>query len=113
MNKPRRGEVWYANFEPVVGHEQGGRRPCVILTADAFNLGPAGIHTVVPITSKPRPLPTRVHIAPPEGDLPLESWAIPEQIRTISMRRLREPLGRLTPETMRVIEHHLRRLLGL
>jgi mRNA interferase MazF len=111
----RRGEVWLVNLEPVVGHEQGRSRPALILSADMFNAGPAGLVTVVPITSKQRAgIPSRIAVSSPEGGLTMPSWIIGEQVRTISTRRLGpRPMGVVSVATMRNVEDVVRMLLGL
>src|SRR4051794_32053583 len=52
MADPARGEVWLADLGTGAGHEQQGRRPVLVLSVDAFNQGPAGLVTVLPLTSK-------------------------------------------------------------
>lgn len=49
---PCRGEIWTADLEPARGHEQGGQRPCLILSDDRFNQGPAGLVVILPLTTK-------------------------------------------------------------
>jgi mRNA interferase MazF len=109
----KRGEIWLVQFNPVVGHEQAGQRPALILSADAFNASPADLVTVVPLTTKPRKLPSRVRIAAPEGGLRAESWAICEQVRTVSKRRLTSRWGSVAPATMRAVSTVVRMLLDL
>jgi mRNA interferase MazF len=109
----KRGEIWTVSLDPVVGHEQAGRRPALIVSADALNRSPAGLIVVLPITSKPRALPSRVRVAPPEGGLAHESWVITEQIRTISTQRLVSRLGTVTAATMERVATCLRLLLEL
>jgi mRNA interferase MazF len=96
----KRGEVWIVDLNPIVGHEQAGKRPALILS-------------VLPITSKARNLPSRVSIAPPEGGLTLQSWVICEQPRTISKRRLTQRLGKVPQATMAAVSDVVRMLLGL
>ena len=52
--KPVRGEVWDVDLNPVIGHEQGGKRPALVVSADGFNKTQAGLVIVVPITIKRR-----------------------------------------------------------
>lgn len=111
--RARRGEVWIVDFEPVAGHEQGGRRPAVVLSVDAFNASRAELVTVLPITSRARPLRTRVELRPPEGGLSVISYVIGEQSRTISTRRLARRLGVLSDATMGNVSDIVRMLLGL
>src|SRR5688572_10852224 len=107
----RRGEIWVVDWDPVLGHEQAGRRPALILSADAFNASSADLVAVLPITSKPRKLPSRIRIAPPEGGLRVESWVICEQVRTVSKRRLSSRLGAVLPSTLRSVSDVVRLLL--
>ena len=50
--KPSRGEIWFVDLNPVVGHEQAKIRPCLIISHDTFNHGPANLHIILPLTSK-------------------------------------------------------------
>ena len=109
----RRGEVWLVNLDPVEGHEQAGRRPALVLSVDDFNANPAGLVTVLPITTDARALRTRVEILAPEGGLMATSYVICEQTRTISTRRLGIALGTVTPATMAKVDEIVRVLLGL
>jgi mRNA interferase MazF len=114
MTSPRRGEVWLASFDPVVGHEQAGRRPALILSADAFNAGPAGLVTVLPMTTVQRTyIPSRIEVLPPEGGVSMPSYVIGEQTRTISSKRLVHRLGAVSTTTMAKVSDVVRLLLGL
>ena len=112
-SKPSRGEVWLVNFDPVQGHEQGGKRPCIVLSDDLFNHGPAELLVVVPITSKQRSIPMRVQIDPPEGGLKSTSFAMPEMIRAVSLERLIQRWGIVSAECMNQIAESTRVLLRL
>jgi len=76
----RRGEVWLVDSNPIAGHEQGGRRPALVLSVDAFNASRADLVTVLPITSRARALRSRVAVQPPEGGLSSPSYIIAEQV---------------------------------
>lgn len=109
-----RGEVWLADFEPVVGHEQGRKRPALIISTDQFNNGPAGLVVVVPLTTKERArMPLRVRVDPPEGGLREPSWALCEAVRSISTDRLEEQWGVVSERTLATVSHRLRTLLEL
>lgn len=101
------------DFDPVEGHEQGGRRPALVLSVDAFNASRAELVTVFPITSKARAVRTRVEVAPPEGSLSVVSYVIGEQSRTVSTRRLARRIGVVSSETMTKVSDVVRVLLGL
>ena len=112
-SKPSRGELWMADLEPITGHEQGGRRPCVVLSDDLFNHGPAELVVVLPITSRDRGIPLRVPLEPPEGGVRMASFVMPEMIRSISTRRLASRIGVISSATMGVVEEHVKAVLGL
>lgn len=109
----RRGDVWVVDFSPVEGHEQGGQRPALVLSVDAFNASKADLVTVLPITSKARAVRTRVSVKPPEGNLSVPSYVICEQVRTVSTRRLARRLGPVSPATLEKSAEIVRLLLGL
>jgi mRNA interferase MazF len=113
MKPPQRGEVWLVSFDPTRGHEQAGARPAIVLSVDAFNSCGANLVTVLPVTSKPRPVRTRIEIVPPEGGLTATSYVICEQSRTISTERLMRPLGMVSSKTMDRVSDIVRMLLGL
>ena len=81
MADPLRGEIWLADMGATRGHEQSGRRPVLILSADDFNTGPADLVIVLPLTSTIRNIPTHVVIDPPEGGLKRPSAVLCEAIR--------------------------------
>lgn len=74
-----------------VGREQRGRRPALVISVDGMNQGPVGLAIVVPLTPVSREeIPARVRIEPPEGGVRTTSFAICEQVRTISVERFVE-----------------------
>lgn len=113
MNQISRGEIWLANLNPVRGHEQAGKRPCLIISVDMFNQGAAGLVVVLPITSKNKNIPFHVEVNPPEGALKVQSFIKCEDVRSISTERLEKCLGSITSETMSAVEDRLRILMGL
>ena len=113
MILPSRGEVWFGDLDPAVGHEQAGRRPLLIVSINALNRGPAGLAVVVPITSRIRPVSSHVRLFPPEGGLRMESSILCENVRSISSKRLLERWGAVTPKTLAEVEDRLRILLAL
>jgi mRNA interferase MazF len=110
---PVRGEVWYAHFDPVVGHEQGGERPCLVISDDRFNHSRANLVIVLPITRTSRSIATHVRVDPPEGGLKAVCFIKCEDVRSISKQRLQSRWGRVSPQTMNTVEDHLRILMGL
>jgi mRNA interferase MazF len=111
---PRRGEVWLVDLNPARGHEQAGRRPALVVSADAFNRSRAGLVFVVPLTTRARGIPTHVEVRPPDGGLHETSWARCEDLRSVSIDRLMTgPLGTVPPEVLGAIGERLRLLLQL
>jgi len=108
-----RGEVWLVQLDPTRGREQAGVRPALVLSVDGFNSSLAELVAVLPITSKPRALRTRIEIRPTEAGLKVVSYVICEQVRTISTGRLVKMSGAVTAETMTAVEGVVRVLLGL
>ena len=106
------GDIYYADLNPVVGCEQGGIRPVLILQNDIGNHhSPTTI--VCSITGKPKkPLPTHTAIAG-SGRLSRESFALLEQIRTIDRTRLRGWIGKLDEQKMDEINQALSISVGL
>src|SRR5690242_14900484 len=95
-----RGDIWYADLNPVRGHEQGGVRPVLIVSTDLFHQARSGLVRVLPITSKDKKIRSRVALAAGEGGLPLSSFVICEAIRSICIDRLDRRLGTASTETL-------------
>ncbi len=94
------GEVWNMHFDPIIGHEQGGFRPALVLSHGAFNTSDVGLVIVAAITSRPRGLASEVPIMALEGGLDRDSVVLPHQIRTVSHDRLQRRRGQVKPETL-------------
>jgi mRNA interferase MazF len=113
----RRWEIYWVDLEPSVGSEQGGeRRPAVVVSNDGFNHH-FDVVTVVPMTKregkKRRVYPFEV-LAPDMVGTGHESILMPQQIRTISKRRLLEPTGELDDHSIQVdLENRLLEHLGI
>lgn len=110
---PSRGEVWEVELDPIRGREQAGRRPGLVISTDRFNHGPAGLVVLLPITSVEKRIPFHVEIGRPEAWLRKRSFVKPEDVRSVSIERLRRRLGVTSAETMRAVETRLRVLLEL
>jgi mRNA interferase MazF len=114
QNEPiiSRGEVWYADLSPVIGSEQGGFRPILIVQNDGGNKhSPTTI--AVPITSRftKKPLPTHVSLV--GCGLSKDSIALCEQVRTIDKRRLKNKMGQVDEETIEALDRALSISLAL
>lgn len=111
--KPFRGEIWLVRLNPVIGREQAGERPCLVVSVDLFNHGPAGLVVALPITTKNKGIPFHVEILPPEGGLKEISYIKCEDVRSLSIDRLVEKWGSITFEKLQLVEDRLRILMGL
>jgi mRNA interferase MazF len=112
-SEPSRGDIWDLDLNPVLGPEQAGFRPALILSVDLFNQGPAELIVVVPLTRTARKIRWHVGIRPPEGGLSAESFIQCENIRSVSKQRLKRRRGRISPSTVDQVEDRIRILLGL
>ncbi len=109
-----RGDVVLCDLSPVVGTEQAGVRPVVILQIDRANA--ASPHTIiVPFTTKIRRtlLPSHAFVSAGAGGLSQDSVALCEQVRVIDKRRIIKVLGRLDELCLEEIAKALRTILGL
>ena len=113
IRTPMRSEIWFAELDPTRGHEQGGRRPCLVISNDMFNEGPAGLVVVLPVTSKDKHIRFHIPIDPPEGGLKIRSFIKPEDIRSISRERLVKKTGAVSAATMKSVTDRLRVLLDI
>ena len=105
--KIKRGDVIYADLSPVVGSEQGGVRPVVIIQNDTGNkYSPTVIIAAITSQTGKTNLPTHVTI---DGDikLPKNSVVLLEQVRTIDKKRLRDKVGKLNAKVMRKVDQAL------
>ena len=113
-NSPKCGEVWWVDLNPVKGHEQGGRRPCLVVSVDEFNRLPHGLVWTVPITSNIRfKHAFTVAARPPEGGLKVESLMLCHQLRTISTDRLAKRAGVIPSALFEEVKKRLALALGL
>jgi mRNA interferase MazF len=110
---PARGDVWTVNLDPVVGHEQGGRRPALIVSVNVMNHSPAGLLFVAPITGTDRGIMAHVRVPAAEAGLTKASVILTDQVRSISIQRLGRKLGRASSSTMSEVAQRLAFLLGL
>lgn len=105
--KVNRGDVFYADLSPVVGSEQGGVRPVVVIQNNTGNrYAPTVIIAAITSQTNKSSLPTHVSVTG-EINLPKNSVILLEQLRTIDKRRLRDKVGVLDDKLMKKIEKAL------
>ncbi|HHY97269.1 MAG TPA: type II toxin-antitoxin system PemK/MazF family toxin [Firmicutes bacterium] len=109
-----RGDIFYADLNPVVGSEQGGIRPVLILQNDIGNrYSPTTIVAAITSKIKRAKLPTHVELPASKSKLPQDSVVLLEQIRTLDISRLRERVSHLDPVTMQMVDRALQISLAL
>ena len=92
---PRRGDIWLVDFGSPIGHEQGYRRPAVVVSADRLNASRSGLVIVVPVTRTRRGLPSHVELDADETGLQETSYAKGEDVKSVSVQRLVHRIGRV------------------
>ncbi len=111
MARILRGDVRWADLDPVRGREQAGRRPVLILSQDIFNER-SGTVIAVALTSQPQhagfPLTFEIDVK----GLPRKSWIKISQIRTLSVQRIGKRIARLNPEQLSQVVEGLNEIIG-
>ena len=110
----KRGDIFYADLSPVIGSEQGGTRPVLIVQNDVGNRhSPTVIAAAITSKQDKTHLPTHIKVKTEGSGLSRDSIVLLEQIRTLDKRRLREHMGRLDEVSMNRIDHALHISFGL
>lgn len=110
----RRGDIFYADLSPVIGSEQGGVRPVLVVQNDVGNkYSPTIIVAAITSQINKAKLPTHVEICCSEYGLTKDSVVLLEQIRTIDKKRLREKIGHSDDEMMNKVNEALCISFGL
>lgn len=105
----KRGDIYYADLSPVVGSEQGGVRPVLIVQNDVGNkFSPTVIAAAITSQKYKTNLPTHIQVHANDCGLAKDSIVLLEQVRTLDKRRLRERIGSLPPEIMEKVSEALR-----
>ena len=112
--KVKRGEVYYADLSPVVGSEQGGVRPVLVLQNDVGNhYSPTVIVAAITTQVQKNKLPTHVLLSKDETPLAHDAVLLLEQVRTIDKQRLQDRITRVKTTRMKEVDHALKISLGL
>ncbi len=110
----KRGDIYYADLSPVVGSEQGGIRPVLIIQNDVGNkYSPTVIATAITSQINKAKMPTHIELDANEYGLSRDSVVLAEQIRTIDKRRLKEKIGHLDSKLMNKVNEALEISFGL
>lgn len=114
MNNIKRGDIYYADLSPVVGSEQGGVRPVLIIQNDVGNrYSPTVIAAAITSRMEKTKLPTHIDITSADAGLAKDSVVLAEQIRTLDKKRLRERIGHLDNIIMNNVDTALSVSFGL
>ena len=111
MARILRGDIRWADLNPVRGHEQAGLRPVLILSQDIFNERSGTVIAVVLTSQSPKagfPLTLELKTA----KLPKRSWVKISQIRTLSVERIGKIIGRVSPEELEQVVEGLNEIIG-
>ncbi len=114
MSLIRRGDIYYADLSPVVGSEQGGIRPVLIVQNDVGNKhSPTVIAAAITSKINKNRLPTHIEVDARNYGLARDSIILLEQIRTLDKRRLKERMGHLDREAMDKVDRAISISFGL
>ena len=115
MTRPcRRGELYYADLNPIKGHEQGGRRPVLIIQNDIGNqFSPTTIIAPLTTSFSSRVYPIEVRVEVGAGGLPQASSVLLNQIKTIDKDRLEQRIGQFSEPVMLQVDDAIKISLGL
>ena len=111
MARILRGEIRWAELNPVRGKEQAGRRPVLVISQDVFNER-SGTVIALALTSQPQRAGFPLTLALQSKGLPKHSWVKISQIRTLATERLGKRLGRASPEDLAQVLEGLNEILG-
>ena len=110
----KRGDIYYADLSPVVGSEQGGMRPVLIIQNNVGNrYSPTVIAAAITSQVNKAKMPTHISLGARTFGLTRDSVILTEQIRTLDKRRLREKMGSLDANSMSQVNHALSISFGL
>jgi len=106
-----RGDIYWADLNPVIGSEQGGFRPVLILSHNIFN-DRSGTVIAVAITSQPQRAGFPLTLELSDTKLPKKSWAKISQVRTLSTKRIGKKIASASPEDLVSIIEGLNEIIG-
>ena len=111
MARILRGEIYWADLNPVIGSEQGGLRPVLILSQNVFNER-SGTVIAVALTSQPQRAGYPLTLQLSSLKLPKTSWVKISQIRTLSIKRIRKKLSKISDEELSLIIEGLNEIIS-
>lgn len=112
MARILRGDVIWADLNPVQGREQAGFRPVVVLSEEVFN-SRSGTVIAMAVTSQPQSIGFPLALELTTVKLPKRSWVKISQVRTLSVQRMGKKLGQVAPEELDRLIEGLNEILGV
>ena len=106
-----RGDIYWADLNPVIGSEQGGLRPVLILSHNVFNER-SGTVIAVALTTQPQRAGYPLTFELSDTKLPKKSWVKISQIRTLSVKRIRKKISKTSEEELSIIVEGLNEIIG-
>jgi len=111
MARILRGDIYWADLNPIIGSEQGGLRPVLVLSENVFNER-SGTVIAVALTSQPQRAGFPLTLELYDTKLPKKSWVKISQIRTLSVRRIRKKISRASEEEIASVVEGLNEIIG-
>lgn len=111
MARILRGDIHWADLNPVIGSEQGGLRPVLVLSQNVFNER-SGTVIAVALTSQPQRAGYPLTLELEDSKLPKKSWVKISQIRTLSAKRIRKKITKASEEEIALIIEGLNEIIG-
>jgi mRNA interferase MazF len=111
MARILRGDIYWADLNPVIGSEQGGLRPVLILSHNVFN-DRSGTVIAIALTSQPQRAGYPLTFELSGTKLPKKSWVKISQIRTLSVKRIRKKISKASEEELTIIIEGLNEIIG-
>ena len=111
MARILRGDIYWADLNPVIGSEQGGLRPVLVLSHNVFNER-SGTVIAVALTSQPQRAGYPLTLELSDTKLPKKSWVKISQIRTLSVKRIRKKISKVSEEELAIIVEGLNEIIG-
>jgi len=111
MARILRGDLYWADLNPVIGSEQGGLRPVLVLSHNVFNER-SGTVIAVELTSQPQRAGYPLTLELSDTKLPKKSWVKISQIRTLSVKRIRKKISKVSEEELAMIVEGLNEIIS-
>jgi mRNA interferase MazF len=110
--RPSRGELWIVDLNPTRGHETSGQRRALVISVNELNHGPAGLATVLPVSTVDKKIATHVKVPVGEAGQTADGFVKCEEVRSVSIERFTNRIGIVKGATLAAVMGNVRVLLG-